>query len=757
MKTLHPSHTTLILIVDDDAAGRETLAALLHAEQYQLAFADSGMAAIEAAATLRPDLILLDVMMPGMDGFEVCRRLRADPQLAEVPIMLVTALDDRESRLAGIEAGADDCVSKPYDRAELRARIRTIARLNRYRRLVTERTKFERVIELSPNGILIVHADGALHLANPALCRKLGVRDPEAMVGAQLQPYIAPELREQFMAELRHVITDPSYVARFESEMVRASAERLPVEVDAGYIEWDGMPMAQVIVRNISERKRAEAQITRHIERQAALRTIDNAITSSLDLQVIMNIVLDQVIDHLHVEAAAVLLRRPHSHVFEYKIMRGFVRSSLRHAMVRIGEGYAGQVILERRMLGLRELVDQPGTLSLLTEPCATYYGVPLIAKGQVEGVLEVFHRAPLAVDEEWLTFLEMLGGQAAIAIDHAVLFESMQRANSELLLAYTSTLEGWARALELRDKETEGHAQRVTDMTLALAQSMGVGQADLVHVQRGALLHDIGKMGIPDSILLKPGPLTDEEWEIVRMHPVYAYDMLAPIAYLRPALDIPYCHHERWDGTGYPRRLKGEEIPLAARIFAVVDVWDALLFDRPYRKGWPEEKVRAYIQEQSGTHFDPRVVEAFLRLHPGTPDDERLGVLLVDDEVQITQMLRRHLEDSFVVFTATNSNQALDILSREKIAVMLTDQRMPVISGLQLLERARYISPATLGILCSGYFDYDVLGQALNIGNVRGYIQKPWNVDELRRRIHEVAQQYRAAAQLSKASAPRS
>jgi PAS domain S-box-containing protein len=743
------NHSTVILIVDDDSAGRETLAALLHQQGYQLVFAANGMAAIEIATEIHPDIILLDVMMPGMDGFEVCRRLRADPQLVDVPIILVTALDDRESRLAGIEAGADDCVSKPYDRAELRARIRTIARLNRYRRLVAERTKFERVIELSPNGLLLVRKDGTLHLANRAFNRMIG-REDQTAAGSLLQAYIVSGLYEQFSGEILRVLAERSYVARFESVLARANMQRLPIEVDAGYIEWDGIPMAQVNVRDISERKQSEAQIKRHIDRQMALRAIDNAITSSLDLQVTMNIVLDQVIDHLQVDSAAVLLRRPYTHVFEYTFVRGFARGHLRQSSVRIGEGYAGQVALKRRVSGLQELAEQPDARSPLTEPCATYYGVPLIAKGQVEGVLEVFHRAQLAVDEEWLAFLEMLGGQAAIAIDHAALFESMQRVNNELLLAYTSTLEGWARALELRDKETEGHAQRVTNMTLALAQAMGISQADLVHVQRGALLHDIGKMGLPDSILLKPGPLTDEEWQIMRLHPVYAYDMLAPIAYLRPALDIPYCHHERWDGTGYPRRLKGEDIPLAARIFAVIDVWDALLFDRPYRKGWPEEQVRAYIREQAGTHFDPKVVDAFLRLHPATIKDERLSVLLVDDETQITQMLRRHLEDSFIVFTAMNADQAIEILSREKIAVMLTDQRMPVTTGIQLLERARHISPSTLGILCSGYFDHAVLSEALNIGNVRGYVQKPWNAAELRRRIHEVAQQYRAAEHLS-------
>jgi len=203
--------------------------------------------------------------------------------------------------------------------------------------------------------------------------------------------------------------------------------------------------------------------------------------------------------------------------------------------------------------------------------------------------------------------------GELARAFDEMA--ETLERRRVELTLAYDTTLEGWSRALELRDIETKGHTQRVTELTIRLAHAMGMNDAKLVHVRRGALLHDIGKMGIPDSILLKPSPLTEEEWAIIRKHPVYAHEMLSPIAFLRPALDIPYCHHEKWDGTGYPRGLKGEEIPLAARIFAVVDVWDALRSDRLYRPAWPEEKALEYIREQAGKHFDPGIVEAFLQV----------------------------------------------------------------------------------------------------------------------------------------------
>jgi putative two-component system response regulator len=184
-----------------------------------------------------------------------------------------------------------------------------------------------------------------------------------------------------------------------------------------------------------------------------------------------------------------------------------------------------------------------------------------------------------------------------------------------ELAAAYEATLEGWARALDLRDRETEGHSQRVTDLTVRLARFIGVDEAGCDHIRRGALLHDIGKMGIPDAILYKPSPLSDDEWNIMRRHPDYARQLLEPIDFLRPALDVPFCHHEKWDGSGYPRGLKGEQIPLAARIFAVVDVWDAVRSNRPYRPAWTDQQARDHLIALAGSHLDPQIVRVFLIL----------------------------------------------------------------------------------------------------------------------------------------------
>jgi putative nucleotidyltransferase with HDIG domain len=321
----------------------------------------------------------------------------------------------------------------------------------------------------------------------------------------------------------------------------------------------------------------------------------------------------------LNVDAVDVLLYRPHLQMLDYVAGQGFRTRAIEQTHLRLGESFTGRAALERRTVHIPDLPEAESNFTrssiLQSEGFLELYAVPLIAKGQVKGVMEVFHRSQIPATPEWIEFLETLAGQAAITIDQTQLFENLQRANLELVIAYDATIEGWARAMDLRDKETESHTERVTELTISLARMMGIRESEILHIRRGALLHDIGKMGVPDHILLKEGDLTENEWEIMRRHPQFAYEMLQPIEYLRQSLDIPYCHHEKWDGTGYPRELKGEQIPLAARIFSIADVWDAITSDRPYRKAWTTEKALSHIREQSGKQFDPKVVEMFLKL----------------------------------------------------------------------------------------------------------------------------------------------
>jgi putative nucleotidyltransferase with HDIG domain len=366
------------------------------------------------------------------------------------------------------------------------------------------------------------------------------------------------------------------------------------------------------------------SETKRRTEYLETIQNIDRAISSSLDLDLTLNIFLEQVMAQLGADAADILLMDVSMQMLECAAHRGFTTEGMGHRHIKVGEGYAGKAVLEREIIHVNSSSEEERSTimspHLLTENLDDYYAVPLIAKGKVKGVLELFIYGPFNPDPAWTNYLNMLATQAAIAIDSIELYEDLQKSNMELTLSYDNTLKGWAKALELRDEETEGHSQRVTELTLALARKMGINQEKMPQIRRGALLHDIGKMGIPDSLLLKEGSLTEEEWEEMKKHPVLAYDLLSPIPILKESLDIPYCHHEKWDGTGYPRGLEGEGIPLAARIFAVADVWDALRSDRPYRKAWSDEKALEHIKEESGKHFDPRAVESFL------------GIVNVDD-----------------------------------------------------------------------------------------------------------------------------
>ena len=357
-------------------------------------------------------------------------------------------------------------------------------------------------------------------------------------------------------------------------------------------------------------------QAGRRLQQLASLSEIDRTIASIMDLRISLQMILRHVCERLEVDAAGVLVFNETLQSLEYTAGRGLRSQDVLGTRQRLGEGQAGKAALERQMVQIPDVTASRTVFGrqnfIKAEKVAAYFAVPLINKGKLKGVLEVYQRTPLNPNEEWLDFLNTLAGQAAIAIDNVQMFEHLQRSTDELELAYDATIEGWSHALDLRDKETEGHTQRVTELTVRLARLFGISETDLVQVRWGALLHDIGKMGVPDGILLKPGPLTDEEWVVMKKHPGLAYELLTPIRFLRQALDIPYCHHEKWDGSGYPRSLKGNRIPLVARIFAVVDVWDAVTSDRPYRLAWSQEKARQHIRDAAGTHFDPHVVEKF-------------------------------------------------------------------------------------------------------------------------------------------------
>lgn len=360
------------------------------------------------------------------------------------------------------------------------------------------------------------------------------------------------------------------------------------------------------------------AQIEQQLERLSSLRTIDAAISSNTNLNTTLSIILDQVRSQVGVDAADILLINPQTMLFEFAEGRGFRSKEIEKTISFLGRSDVSRAILENRTIFVQNITESPNfTRKNLAsmEQFISHCVCPLTSKGKTLGVLEVFNRSPLQNRHEWITFMEMLANEAAIAIDNIHMFQELQHSNMELMMAYDATIEGWAQALDLRDSETEGHSRRVVELAMKLARAMDLHGEELVHLRRGGILHDIGKMGVPDSILRKDGPLTAEEWVIMRQHPVLAHTLLSRVPYLRQALDIPYSHHEKWDGSGYPRGLKGEQIPLGARIFALADVYDALSNDRPYRKALPKQEALQYIREQRGQHFDPTLTDVFLQM----------------------------------------------------------------------------------------------------------------------------------------------
>jgi HD-GYP domain-containing protein (c-di-GMP phosphodiesterase class II) len=455
---------------------------------------------------------------------------------------------------------------------------------------------------IDPNGIVLEYKPG--YFLPPGI--------PEILPGQKIQKIFSPVIAEKIEQALT-AAQQTGVVQAFEYNQTLFDREH-----------WFDARLAptsksQLIftARDVTECKETESRMKQQMRQLSVLRSIDLAIASGLDLYLLLAMLLDQLNELMQIDALAILLLNPNTHLLEFTAGKGFRSTSLQYTHLKLGEGCAGRVALERKLLNVPNLKENQMEFGrsplFMAEDFITYYGVPLIAKGNVLGVLEMFHRSALYPDADWLNFLNMVAGQAAIAIDSAVMFRELQRSNVELSLAYDATIEGLSRALDLRDKETEEHTRRVSDTAVELAVHLGVGDASLIHIRRGAILHDIGKVAIPDRILFKPGPLADDEWKIMRRHPSIAVDLLSSVSYLAPALEIPHWHHEKWDGTGYPDRLRGEAIPFSARLFSLVDVYDALTSHRPYRSAWSKRDTLQYIQSQSGKHFDPAIVPKFM------------------------------------------------------------------------------------------------------------------------------------------------
>lgn len=480
--------------------------------------------------------------------------------------------------------------------------------------LFDSQKKYSTIFHIFPDAVSITTiADGRLIEVNEGFLSLTGfsAEDLRGKTTLELNLWVQSEDRDWLLEQLRM----HGQVIDMECRIRIKNGEIHYCLLSSRCIEIRGDECILTIIRDITEKKRSEEHARQQLQRLAALRVVDMTIAASMNLDQVLDVLLDKIVSELKVDSCLILLLNSEQQLV-YRAQKGFNFEIAKQTNIRLGQKYAGWCALHWKPVYILQNAENPDFLlskkDIADAGFIAYYCTPLIAKGQVLGVVEIFNRKPLPSDPEWINFFEALVDQAAIAIDNTSLMDRVEKSNQELISAYDATIQGWARALELRDVDTEGHSQRVLRLTLAVARAMHYPENELIHLQRGALLHDIGKMSVPDAILFKAGPLTPEEWEIMRKHPQYAYELLSSVSFLHPALDIPYCHHERWNGSGYPRGLAGEEIPTAARIFAVVDVYDALLSNRPYRPAWDEERTEAYIRQNAGILFDPAVVEAF-------------------------------------------------------------------------------------------------------------------------------------------------
>ncbi len=564
---------------------------------------------------------------------------------------IVSELDylDIERREITIQDGGDTFyfdtnISSIYNMRQLVGRILVARDVTRYKTLessyrllsgeleqrVQERTEelrhsaelYRAVVENQTEFIVRWKENGIRTFVNEAYCRYFGLTIEEAL-SASFIPLVAEEDRRDIEEK----------IARLKSGAIDSETEIHRVirpDGSVGWQEWTDQTIRdtagnviefQSVGHDVTERKLAESTILRQMSFDGLMtRLLSRFATCSYDeVDQSIEIALQDIADFLGGDVAELLfLSEDKKSWNQTHYWLAPQLASTIHSVQSIEAAtfiWSENKLLKGEPLRINTLNDYPleaaadrqfderlGIQSLLS--------VPMRGSGQsVYGVINIIsYTSQITWSDYDVTHLKIIGDAIANLLER-------KRAEQNLAEAYDTTLEGWAKALELRDKETEGHSRRVTETTLAVARAMLFDDAELIHIRRGAILHDIGKMGIPDDILRKNGPLTDEERSIVQRHPKTAYDLLKPISYLEKAMMIPYCHHEKWDGTGYPRRLKGEEIPLGARIFAVVDVWDALSSDRPYRNAWPQEKVAAYLAAESGKHFDPQVVNAFLQM----------------------------------------------------------------------------------------------------------------------------------------------
>ncbi len=553
---------------------------------------------------------------------------------------------NRRARMAAEKALID---SQTNLLAETRQRLQELDHLNRIAEALSEATTSEEMMPVFLDRTMdAVASEHSALLILPHGSRVLKVAQARGGLAAYTEQIIPiSALINTFISEGKKVYTTPDVQQQpldfeFQKPPFLGALMALPFHSPAGVsgilvlarerpaagdpnreYQPDEINLAKTIAEigaNALQRARFFEQTQVRMQRLSILHEIDLAVSASLSISITLDLILDQIVSQIGIQAADVLLYNPQDHWLEYGAGRGFRDNKVKRTRFRLGESLPGRAVLERGPIAkdhIQQDIRFVQSHFLEEEKFTTYFAIPLVTKGQIKGVLELFHHEPVSNDPELRDFFETLAAQAAIAMENSDLFQGLKRSNLEITRAYDAVIERWAFSLEKRENAREGHGKRTTEMTVHLARAMDIGDTQLVHIRRGALLHDIGNIFVPESILNNTGVLTEEEQKIIQQHSIEGQNLLQHIDFLAPATDIPFYHHELWDGSGYPMGLKGEQIPLPARIFAVVDLWDALTSDRVYRNKWSQEDAIHYIQKNSGILFDPTVVDVFMRELP--------------------------------------------------------------------------------------------------------------------------------------------
>ncbi|WP_148202571.1 HD domain-containing phosphohydrolase [Syntrophus aciditrophicus] len=569
--------TSRILIVDDLPQERWMLGALLKSYDYELSYATNGHEALELAKKINPDLILLDVMMPGMDGFEVCRRIRKTPLIAEVPIMMVTALNEAEVRRKGVEIGADDFISKPFDRAELQARVRNITRLNRHRRhrLHEERVIQEKLFNALPDGLMVLAENGTIQIVNPALRRMLLYRDSTELMGRTLSELLAPDYRETFEGSFHRCLSDPSCMENNQLDFLRRDGSRMTAELTVTSLAGEGMRALQVILRDITDRIKTESRLRESEEQYRVLFMGSTQGILATDMETKRFTFANPAVCRMLGYSEEELLRLGLADIHP----RNFLDCAV--------------IEFELQVRGEREISS----------------GIPYLRKDGTVFYADTSGSKTLFKGREChVSFLTEV-------TQRKLAEETLELTLNNLKKAFAGAIQVMVSAVEARDSYTAGHQRRTADLASTIAGEMGLSQEKIDAIRMAGSIHDIGKLFVPSEILCKPAKLFDIEFTLIKEHPRQGFEILKDVDFPWPLADIIYQHHERIDGSGYPRNLKGDDILVEARILSVADTVEAMASHRPYRPGLGLDLALEEIEKNRGIFYDCVAVDACLRL----------------------------------------------------------------------------------------------------------------------------------------------